>query len=200
VPLETIKQQAMKGDVAVGSLAASHLFGPGVAGGFSALMALALMSTVNAMVTIGPRLYYAMAQNGAFFAGAAKVSPRWHTPVNAIVWQGLCAVLMTLTPFPVLVNYIGFLLNFFAVVAVTSLLIFRRGQHWEKLRVVSFAYPLIPAVFLLVGGWITIQGIRLKPIISACAIVTIAVGALIYHFRIRPTSRSSRVAQPYRAT
>jgi basic amino acid/polyamine antiporter, APA family len=157
VPLETIKHQAMKGDVAVGSLAASHLFGPGVAGGFSALMALALMSTVNAMVTIGPRLYYAMAQNGAFFAGAAKVSPRWHTPVNAIVWQGLCAVLMTLTPFPVLVNYIGFLLNFFAVVAVTSLLIFRRGQHWEKLRVVSFAYPLIPAVFLLVGGWITIR-------------------------------------------
>jgi len=74
------------------------------------------------------------------------------------------------------------------------------GQHWEKLRVVSFAYPLIPAVFLLVGGWITIQGIRLKPIISACAIVTIAVGALIYHFRIRPASRSSRAAQPYRAT
>src|SRR6266853_3194105 len=33
------------------TLAASHLFGPGVAGGFSALMALALMSTVNAMVT-----------------------------------------------------------------------------------------------------------------------------------------------------
>jgi APA family basic amino acid/polyamine antiporter len=158
------------------------------------------MSTVNAMVTIGPRLYYAMAKNGAFFAGAAKVSPRWHTPVSAIVWQGLCAVLMTLTPFPVLINYIGFLLNFFAVVAVTSLLIFRRGQHWEKLRVVSFAYPLIPAVFLLVGGWITIQGIRLKPIISACAIVTIAVGALIYHIRIRPTSRSSSAAQPYRAT
>jgi len=47
-------------------------------------------------------------------------------------------LLMTLTPFPVLVNYIGFLLNFFAVVAVTSLLIFRRGQHWEKLRAVSF--------------------------------------------------------------
>ena len=184
VPLETIKQQAIKGDVAVGSLAASHLFGPAVAGAFSALMALALMSTVNAMVTIGPRLYYAMAKNGAFFAGAAKVNARWRTPVRAIAWQGICAVLMTLTPFPVLVNYIGFLLNFFAVVAVISLLVFRRRQHWERLRVVSFAYPLIPAVFLLVGGWMTIQGIRLKPAIAACAIVTVAVGALIYHFRI----------------
>ncbi len=58
----------MKGEVAVGSLAASRLFGPRVAGIFSALMALSLMSTVNAMVTIGPRVYYAMAKNGAFLA------------------------------------------------------------------------------------------------------------------------------------
>jgi len=88
VPLETIKQQAMKGDVAVGSLAASHLFGPWVAGGFSALMALGLMSTVNAMVTIGPRVYYAMAKNGAFFAGAAKVNPRWHSPSTRYCGRG----------------------------------------------------------------------------------------------------------------
>jgi APA family basic amino acid/polyamine antiporter len=33
---------------------------------FAALMAISLMSTVNAMVTIGPRVYFAMARNGAF--------------------------------------------------------------------------------------------------------------------------------------
>ncbi len=38
----------MKGVIAVGSLAASNLFGPGVAGIFSALMAISIMSTVNA--------------------------------------------------------------------------------------------------------------------------------------------------------
>ena len=48
------------------------LFGPGVAGTFSALMAISIVSTVNAMVTIGPRVYYAMAKNKAFFSGAAK--------------------------------------------------------------------------------------------------------------------------------
>jgi hypothetical protein len=89
-------------------------------------MALSLMGTVNAMVTIGPRVYYAMAKNGAFLASAAKVHPRWHTPVAAIVAQGICTMLMTLTPFPQLVVYIGFTLNFFAVMSVASLLIFRR--------------------------------------------------------------------------
>ena len=90
----------MKGVIAVGTLSASNLFGPRVAGVFSALMAISIVSTVNAMVTIGPRVYYAMAKNKAFFPGAANVDPRWHTPVNAILSQGLCAMVMTLTPFP----------------------------------------------------------------------------------------------------
>ena len=35
-------------------------------------MALCIVSTVNAEVTIGPRVYYAMAKNRAFFGAAAK--------------------------------------------------------------------------------------------------------------------------------
>ncbi len=175
----------MKGVLAVGALAASKLFGAGIAGTFSALMALSLVSTVNAMVTIGPRVYYAMAKNGAFLPVAAKVDPRWHTPVPAIVLQGICAMLMTLTPFPQLVIYIGFLLNFFAVLSVSSLFTFRRRSEWQRLRVVSFAWPLLPVVFLRVGGWMTVYGIMLQPKVSAAAALTVAVGAAVYHFRTR---------------
>jgi len=62
--------EQMKGVIAVGSLAASNLFGPGVAGVFAALMAISITSTVNAEVTIGPRVYFAMAKNRAFFPAA----------------------------------------------------------------------------------------------------------------------------------
>ena len=181
VPLET-----MKGELAVGALAASHLFGPRVAGVFAALMALSLMSMVNAMVTIGPRVYYAMAKNKAFLPSAAKIHPKWRTPVAAIVAQGVCTMLMTTTPFPQLVNYIGFTLNFFAVMSVASLMIFRRRPGWQKLRVVSFAYPMIPMIFLLVGIWMIVQGLQLKPVVSLAAIVTLVTGALVYHFLLRP--------------
>jgi APA family basic amino acid/polyamine antiporter len=187
----------LKGEVAVGALAASRLFGPQTAGIFSALMALSLMGTVNAMVTIGPRVYYAMAKNGAFLASAAKVHPRWHTPVAAIVAQGICTMLMTLTPFPQLVVYIGFTLNFFAVMSVASLLIFRRRPGWQKLRIVSFAYPLIPVVFLLVGLWMTIQGIQLKPLVSLATVVTIVTGALVYHLRLRTRERAASTVETY---
>ncbi len=180
LPLEN-----MKGAVAIGSLAALHLFGPDIAGIFSALMALSLVATVNAMVTIGPRVYYAMAQNRAFFRVAAQVHPRWRTPVIAILCQGICAILMTVTPFPTLIIYIGFSLTFFAVLSVASLFIFRKRQNWQRLRVVSFAWPVMPIAFILVGAWTIVYGVMLQPKVSIAAALTIATGAAVYHFRLR---------------
>jgi basic amino acid/polyamine antiporter, APA family len=177
--------EQMKGQIAIGSFAAKNLFPTQGAGIFSALMALSLVSTVNAMVTIGPRVYYAMAKNGAFLPAAAKVSERWHTPVFAIACQGVCAMLITATPFPDLLIYIGFTLNIFAVMSVASLFIFRRRPGWQKLPVVSFAWPLIPAVFILVGVWMIIFGISMKPLVSLAAVITVATGALVYHFKLR---------------
>ena len=72
----------MKGVLSVGSLAAVNLFGPRTAGFFSAAMAASLLATVNAMCMIGPRVYYAMAKDRAFFASAAKVHPRWKSPLG----------------------------------------------------------------------------------------------------------------------
>ena len=175
----------MKGVVAIGSLSAERLFGKEAAGIFSALMAVGLLASVNSMVTIGPRVYYAMARNGAFFAGAAKVHPKYHTPVNSIIWQGGMTLLMLLTSFKDLMDYIGFTLNISAVMAVSSLFFLRNRPGWQKLKVVDFLYPLVPAVFVLVGLWITYQGLTKKPLISFAGLGTVALGALIYHFRIK---------------
>ena len=180
--------EQMKGVVAVGSLSASKLFGPGVAGIFAALMAVSIMSTVNAMVTIGPRVYYAMAKNKAFFRMAETVHPRWHTPVVAILCQGLCAMLMTMTSFPQLVIYIGFSLTFFTVLSVGSLFVFRKREGWQRLRAVNFCYPLIPAAYLLVGTAMIIYGVIWQPKASLAALMTIGVGAGIYHFGVRRNS------------
>ena len=174
--------ESMKGVIAVGSLAAANLFGPGVAGTFSALMALSIMATVNAEVTIGPRVYYAMAKNRAFFASAATVHPRWHTPIVAILSQGLCAMLMTLTPFPQLIIYIGFSLTFFTVMSVASLFVFRRRPNWQRLGPVSFCYPLVPVSYILVGVCTIVYGLVWQPVASLTALGTIGAGAAVYHF------------------
>src|SRR3984957_10013589 len=181
IPLES-----MKGVIAVGSLSAANLFGPRVAGVFSALLALCIVSTVNAELTVGPRVYYAMAKNRAFFSAAMTVHPRWHTPVIAILSQGMCAMVMTLTPFRELVTYIGMSLTLFTALSVASLLVFRkRRAGWQKLRAVSFAYPLIPVSYILVGACMMIYGVIWQPRASLTALATVGAGALVYRFRIR---------------
>jgi len=180
----------MQGVVAVGRLSAENLFGPSGAALFSALMAISIMSTVNAMVTIGPRVYYAMAKNGAFFAAAARVHPKWRTPVFAIVSQGLCSMLMTLTPIPDLFVFIGFSLTIFTVLAVASLFVFRRRPGWQRLRAVSFCYPLIPVLYVLVGLGMTIYGVLFQPVASLSALGVIGLGAAVYRLRRQASERA----------
>ena len=177
--------EQMKGVLAIGDVSADNLFGIGVGGTFALLMALSIMSTVNAEVIVGPRVYYAMARNKAFFRAAAKVDERWHTPVNAILSQGVCAMLMTLTPFPELVIYIGMSLTLFSVLSVASLFVFRRRPGWKGLRAVQFAWPVIPASYILVGTCMMVYGVISVPLPSLTALATVGAGALVYRTRVR---------------
>ena len=94
-------------------------------------------------------------------------------------------MLMTLTPFPQLVVYIGFSLTCFTVLSVASLFVFRRHPGWQQLRTVSFAYPLIPALYLVVGTAMIVYGIIWQPKASLTALATIGIGAAVYHFRVK---------------
>ncbi|MEO7651389.1 MAG: amino acid permease [Bryobacteraceae bacterium] len=173
--------ESLKGVVAVGKVAAQNLFGTSGAAIFSAAMAISIMSTVNAMVTIGPRVYYAMARNGAFLKAAAEVHPRWHTPIVAIVSQGVCAALMTLTPIPDLFVFIGFSLTCFSVLSVAALFVFRGRENWQRTRAVDFCYPLIPSAYIFVGAGMMIYGVIFQPMVSLAALGTIAAGGAVYH-------------------
>jgi basic amino acid/polyamine antiporter, APA family len=181
--------ESMKGEVAVGALAASRLFGPEVAGAFGVLMALAIVATVNAMMAIGPRVYHAMALDGAFLRFAGRLSPQSRVPFAAVLTQGVCAALMTFTSFPQLVTYIGFCLTFFTVLAVASLFVFRRRPGWQRLPIVSLAFPLVPASYLAIGAWTMAYGFMLRPAISALAVLTLVAGGAVYY---RGGGRASR--------
>jgi basic amino acid/polyamine antiporter, APA family len=131
-------------------------------------------------------VYYAMAKNRAFFSAAARVNPRWHTPVVAIIAQGLCAMAMTITPFPQLVIYIGMSLTLFTVLSVAALFVFRRRRAgWQRLRALDFAWPVVPASYVVVGSAMMVYGLVSHPAASLTAFGTVGLGALVYRFGIR---------------
>ena len=137
--------ESMKGVVAIGAASAAALFGLRGGNFFSAIMSVGLLSCVSAMVIAGPRVYFAMAVDRCFFPAAARIHPKWGTPMYAVIYQMLAAVLMILTgTFESLIYYIGFALIFFAALAVAGMIRLRRREGWRKLAVVNWCYPLAP--------------------------------------------------------
>jgi APA family basic amino acid/polyamine antiporter len=178
--------EAMKGIERIGGAAAEALFGGKGGDFFSAVMSVGLLSTVSAMVIVGPRVYYAMAQDGCFFRGAARVHPRWGTPVQAILWQSLATALMILTgTFDSLLYYIGFALVLFAALAVAGMVRLRKRPAWKRLRAVSWAYPLAPAVFIGASAWMLCYTMALRPKESFLGLLTLVGGALVYRWFFR---------------
>jgi APA family basic amino acid/polyamine antiporter len=180
--------EAMKGVERIGAAAAAALFGEKGGDFFSGVMSVGLLSTVSAMMIVGPRVYYAMAQDGCFFAGAARVNPRWGTPVQAILWQSLATALMILTAsFESLLYYIGFALVLFAALAVGGMVRLRKRPGWKRLGAASWGYPLVPAVFVGASAWMLCYTIALRPKESGLGLLTMAAGMLAYHWFFRPS-------------
>jgi APA family basic amino acid/polyamine antiporter len=179
--------EAMKGIERIGSAAAGALFGGKGGDIFSGVMSVGLLSTVSAMVIVGPRVYYAMAQDGCFFEEAARVHPRWGTPVQAILWQSLAAALMILTgTFEKLLIYIGFALVLFAALAVAGMVRLRKRPAWKRLAAVSWGYPLAPAVFIGASLWMLSYTMALRPRESIFGLLTMAAGMLAYRWLFHP--------------
>jgi APA family basic amino acid/polyamine antiporter len=180
----------LAGVLAVGAKAATSLFGEQAGGLFSGAMAASLLATVNAMSMIGPRVYYAMAHNGAFFSAAGKLHPRWHSPYVAVIAQGVCCCVLILTgTFESLAYYIGFTLFLFSALSVLAIFRFRRRPGWKRSRWVNIAYPFLPLVYVATNVWVFVYFAQLRRLEAIWTVVTILVGAVVYQVYIRPKAR-----------
>jgi APA family basic amino acid/polyamine antiporter len=98
----------------------------------------------------GPRVYYAMAQDGLFLPSVARVSPRFGTPVSAILVQGcISSLLVAIGSFQHVIEYFIFAAVLFLGLAGVGLLRIRRSQDDVATTFRAPLYPLPPLVFLL---------------------------------------------------
>ena len=174
-----IKPEEMKGVVAVGGLAMGNLFGKSADTLFSLLISFALFSSISALIIIGPRVYYSMAQDGLFFKSVAKVHPKFNVPSNSIILQCILAVILTLSgTFEQLLTYMGFALGIFPLLAVFGVFILRKnGSNSTKLR----GYPFVQIIYILAGIMILVLSFLERPKESSIAIITVLIGIPAYY-------------------
>ena len=165
----------------VADAAAERLFGAVVAAPIAAASVVMIAASISAMVFAGPRVYFAMAQDGQFFSAAATVHPRFRTPVTAIVAQSVWASLLVLTgTFQQLVDYTAFAVVLFAGVAVVALFVLRYRHPTAHRPFKAWGYPVAPLIFIVASAAMVANAIWRNPAPSAAGLVVIAAGVPIY--------------------
>lgn len=164
----------------VGAAAGTKLFGVRAGELLSTLIALALMSSVSAMVMAGPRVYASMAEDHALPAVMARRTRRG-VPAVAVAVQGVLASAFVLVgDLEQLVQYIGFTLSIFAALAVAAVVVLRYRRPDAERPYRTTLYPLTPVLFVAVSAWTAYVQIRGNPENAALGAGTILAGAVVY--------------------
>jgi len=148
--LKSMPISQIAGEIKIGEASARALFGNGIAGLFTVAVILSMFGSLNGNILVGPRVTYAMAKDDLFFRQAADVHPKYRTPGNAIILQGIWAGILTLTgTFKELITLVVFV-NFMLWIAASSTVFVLRKKQPDLHRPYKvWGYPWVPALFIL---------------------------------------------------
>src|SRR3984885_6469153 len=144
----------------------------GTTGGkvLSACVLLSVLGGLMALTMAAPRVYYAMAKDGAFFAPFGKLHPRFGTPANAVLLQtSLALLVLTFGAFNRILSFIIFSAVCFLALSVTPL--FRMPQPVRR-----WWFPAAPIVFLLGCAIIDLMILMHDPIPALVGLIIVLCG------------------------
>jgi APA family basic amino acid/polyamine antiporter len=178
--LYTAPSGELAGQLDVARIAGSHIFGEFGGRIVGAMICIGLISSISAMMWIGPRVMMTMGEDipslRVFARKSTQGAPAW-----AILFQLAIASLMLFTrSFEAVLDFIQFSLlfcSFFAVLGVIKLRIARPDLP-RPYR--AWGYPVTPVVFLLVTGFMMYYLLTERPVQSFLGVLIMISGLVIY--------------------
>jgi amino acid transporter len=172
-----------------------RLLGPAGLALAAAAMLFSTFGALNGNLLVGPRVLYAMGEDGLAPRALGAVQPRFHTPAWAILalgaWSaGLVVGVAALTQlgwladtkstFDRLTDYAMFGAVIFETLAVESIFVFRRRWPNAPRPYRCPAYPLVPALYVLLPAFILVNMFRNQRAEALAGLGFIVVGAAVY--------------------
>ena len=199
VPLASVTSNetfvAQSGSVLFGSLGGDV---------FAAIVIVCVFSSLAALIMSAPRVYYAMAQDGLFFRRVSQISPRFGTPVRAILIQGaISSVLVSVGSFQKIIEYFIFVAVVFLAMAGARLFLARRRNAGITPLFLTPLYPAPVFIFLFLIAVLLVLLAGHSPIQAGLGGAVVLAGIPAYRlFRARERQRPrdfSRTDVPKRA-
>ncbi len=178
--LHTAPSSELAGQLDVARISGTHIFGEFGGRIVGAMICIGLISSISAMMWIGPRVMMTMGEDipslRVFARKSTQGAPAW-----AILFQLAIASLMLFTrSFEAVLDFIQFSLlfcSFFTVLGVIKLRITRPDLP-RPYR--AWGYPVTPVVFLLVTGFMMYYLLTERPVQSLLGVLIMISGLVIY--------------------
>jgi basic amino acid/polyamine antiporter, APA family len=166
--------------------AATKIFGAVGASVISGAVMLSAFGALNGSTITGPRILYAMAEDGLFFKPIAWVHPKYQTPAAAIL---LCAALgvgyVSIRTFEQLAD--SFIIGIwpFYALAVGAVFVMRRRRPDLHRPYRAVGYPVVPIVFLVASILMLGNSVIEQPVSTLINFGIILLGIPVYLFWTR---------------
>src|SRR5215217_4343173 len=160
--------------------------GPSAASAISVLVIVSSFGAMSGIILAGPRVYYAMAEDGLLFKWMGAVHPRHRTPYLATVVQAIWSSVLVLTgTYGVIVSRVVYTeWIFFGALALGTIALRRSRAYAPAFRARGF--PVVPIVFALVCLAIVLNQIAGDPRESLTGLALVVAGLPVYYFWRRP--------------
>jgi APA family basic amino acid/polyamine antiporter len=148
------------------------------------IIAISTFGTMGIYTLSAPRIYYAMAEDGLFFKGIAKVHSVFRTPVNAIIAQSVWAIILLLFwgTFEDLITYTVSVEWIFFTLAAAGIFIFRKKMSTVARPYKTLGYPVTPLIFIIINIWFIINITINKPLHMGIGMAFLLLGVPFYLF------------------
>ncbi len=165
------------------------LLGAGGGRTFSGIVAMSLLGSLFAFMTVAPRVYYAMARDGVMPASVGRLHPRTGVPVRAVAIQAALAVLLIcIGTFESIMAYFVFVTVVFLGLTVAGLFpVRRRGVSGSPYKTPFF--PLPPALFLASIALVLALLAGSRPVEAGSGVAVVALGLPVYRLLLRRKNR-----------
>lgn len=171
---------ALAGKPEVGLIAGTAIFGPSGGQIVAGLICLGLVSSVSAMMWIGPRVTMVMGEDIPALRFFAKKTASG-VPQRALVMQTIIAALMLVTQtFETVVQFIQFSLTLCSFLAVLGVIVLRFTQPGLPRPYRTWGYPVTPFIFLAIMLWMLIFQVKNKPFESLSGLAMMLAGLVVY--------------------
>jgi APA family basic amino acid/polyamine antiporter len=180
--LRTTPAAEMIGKQQVAVIAGAHIFGAEGARVMASFICLGLISTISAMMWIGPRITAAMGEDIDILAPLARRTAGG-VPARAILVQFAVVILLLFTAtFQTVVELIQFSLTLCSALTVLGVFVLRWRRPDLPRPYRAWGYPVTPAIFLLVSAWMLIHMLTDASTRTAClwSLAIMALGLIAY--------------------